>query len=210
MKIRRFNEGMFTDGEGENVFQGFAAVYDSPSKLSDDGKVELWETVRRGAFDRFLATSPHVVALVNHNTDLVLASTLNGSLRLDPFNERGLLSVFSPPNTSLGSDTRELVKSGTMKHMSFGAHVALKGGMSRKIVEDSETGKVLVRQTLLDLEVFDVSIVPFPAYLQTSVEVRSGEETEELMKSVKEELERQAKNRMRKKVCIGLSLLKAV
>jgi HK97 family phage prohead protease len=134
---------------------GYAAVYGS---LSED-LGGFREQIRPGAFDRALASNADVVALVNHDEDLVLGRLEATTLRLIA-DEKGLRVEIDLPDTTLGRDLAVQIGRRDLSKMSF-AFIAV-------IDEWDLSGTVAVR-TLIDVDLFDVSVVTWPAYRATSV-----------------------------------------
>jgi HK97 family phage prohead protease len=97
-----------------------------------------------------------MMLLWNHDTSAPLASTRNGSLSLRE-DARGLFVEATLPDTNLGRDIAELVRSGTIDAMSFGF----------KVQKDSWNDAGNVR-TLEDVSVFEISLVSYPAYESTA------------------------------------------
>jgi uncharacterized protein len=137
--------------------RGYAAVFNQLSEVIFGFR----ERILPGAFKSSLGND--VRALVNHDPAAIIGRTKNGTLTLRE-DDRGLYSEISPPNTTLGHDTVESIKRGDLDQMSFGF----------QIVKDDwkHEEKQLIRE-IHDVELFDVSVVAFPAYPQTSVAVRS-------------------------------------
>lgn len=140
---------------------GHAAVFDSPIEIGS------WfrEQIKPGAFARAVGEDD-VRALFNHDENFVLGRTVSKTLALRE-DEKGLAVEIIPPDTQL---VRDLVLSpierGDVSQMSFAFRVRKE--------EWDETGDVPVR-TLLEVELFDVSPVTFPAYPTTDVGLRSLE-----------------------------------
>lgn len=146
------------DDDGPKI-RGYAAVF---NRLSED-LGGFREQIAPGAFAKAV-TKNDIRALVNHNPDLVLGRNKSGTLRLSE-DEHGLAIEIDPPDTQTARDTMELLKRGDMTQMSFAFTV-------NKDTWTEEKGKVPIR-TLEDVNLFDVSVVTYPAYPQTSVKVRS-------------------------------------
>lgn len=144
-------------------FVGLAARYDSPSQ-DLGGFVEI---IRKGAFSQSLENNDEVVFLVNHNNDLLLCRRSTGSLILTDTDE-GLQIEANPPVTSYTDHVRTMVESGEWCQMSFGFFVE-----EDKWTEQDD-GKML--RELIKVKVFDVSVVTDPAYVQTSISLRSLDE----------------------------------
>ena len=152
----RVDEG----GEGEKPkIKGMAAVF---NKLSLD-LGGFREKLAAGAFAKTLKDAD-VRALWNHNPDYVLGRNKAGTLELEE-TERGLAVVNEPPDTAWARDLLTTMRRGDVDQMSFGFRVI-------KDEWTTEEGKDPIR-TLQEVKLFDVSVVTFPAYPQTSVKVRS-------------------------------------
>ncbi len=145
---------------------GYAAVFNS---LSED-LGGFREIILPGAFDRALREGHDVRALVNHNPDKMLGRTSSKTARL-AIDEKGLGVEVDVPDTQDGRDTTTLVKRGDLSQMSF----------SFRTLADqwrTENGEPL--RELLDLELFDVSVVAFPAYPATEISARALERAREI------------------------------
>lgn len=140
------------------IVRGYAAVFDS---LSEDlGGFK--EKINRSAFDNVLNND--VVALLNHDNNIVFGRTTSGTLKLS-VDERGLVSEIRMPNTQQANDTIELMERGDISKMSFGFYV------DRDKWEESERG--FVREVKEVKKLIDVSLVTRPAYNETTAAVRS-------------------------------------
>lgn len=146
-------------GSSPGVLAGYAALYNRPS----DG-LPFQEVLAPGAFRSTLAkvkAGDHdVLAFTEHDRRNVLGRVSAGNLKLEE-DSRGLRFTLELPDTQLARDTRELVRRGILKGMSF----------SFSVVKDSwskaEGGRS--RRTVHDLLAFEISIVGTPAYPSTSV-----------------------------------------
>lgn len=106
-------------------------------------------------------------ALWNHNSDMPLGRTKNGTLSLEK-DSQGLRFTVTPPDTSWGRDALESVKRGDVSGMSFGFY-------TNKERWTEEKDKTPLRE-LLDIELLEVSPVTFPAYPTTTAQARSAED----------------------------------
>ncbi|MHC4546824.1 MAG: HK97 family phage prohead protease [Planctomycetota bacterium] len=149
------------DGEGAGtVITGYAAVFDVLSTPMPWGH----EKIAKGAFARAIKQRADVIANLEHEGGLnVLGRVSNKTLTLRE-DDHGLRVEFRPPDTSAGRDAITLVKGGFLRQMSFMFAV--------KKQELEETDEGLLR-TLVDVDLYDVAIVAFAAYPQTSVKVRA-------------------------------------
>jgi len=148
--------------EGQPRIVGHAAVFDSPSEPLGFGR----EIVRRGAFAKTLQEAD-IRALVNHDPNYVLGRNRSGTLTLTE-DERGLAVDVQPPDTTWARDLLESIRRGDINQMSFGFWVV-------KDRWETEDGGEQIRE-LLEVELFDVSVVTYPAYPQTAVAVRALQE----------------------------------
>lgn len=139
--------------------EGYAAVFNSPS--ADLGG--FVETIRPGAFHASVAERADVLALFNHDTRWVLGRTTSGTLRLAE-DSRGLAFELMVANTSAGRDVLESVGRRDVTGASIGF---------RTIKDQWQRGGAMPRRELIQVQLFDVTITPTPAYPETSVAIRS-------------------------------------
>lgn len=138
---------------------GYAARFNSPTMIGD----YFEERIAPGAFATAIGRDD-VRALINHDDDLVLGRTKSGTLRLQE-DASGLRVEIDPPDTSYANDLIVSMQRGDIDQMSFGFRAVKQ--------EWDETGPILKR-TILEVELFDVSPVTFPAYESTEIAVRSA------------------------------------
>jgi HK97 family phage prohead protease len=134
------------------TFEGYAAVFNSPSE-----PLPFIERIAPGAFKRTLRERSDVKLLWNHDSNHPLASTRGGSLKLTEDNY-GLRVEARLANTQAGRDAAELIRTNVVDAMSFGFTVP-EGG-----AEWNENG---TERTLKSVRLFEVSVVPWPAYPST-------------------------------------------
>lgn len=105
--------------DGINYFVGYAAVYNSRSRLIlENGKV-FFEILLPGSFDRVLADPAlDVVLCIDHEHKTNLGRTISGNVKLES-DEIGLKFRALVPNTSLGRDTLEMISRGDYTDCSF-------------------------------------------------------------------------------------------
>jgi len=121
------------------------------------------EMIAPGAFTRSLKSGDPVFLLVNHDTDqLPLASTQGGTLTLSE-DEVGLrMEATLDPSNPRAAELASALTRGDVDKMSFAFTVAPEG--------DTREGGL---RTLTDLNLFEVSVVTWPAYDASSVGMRS-------------------------------------
>jgi len=156
-EVRTNHIELRAEGDGR-TFTGYASVFNEPSL-----PLPFTEIVKPGAFKRAIQSRNRIMLLWNHDTSNPLASTRNGSLQLAE-DARGLKVTATLPDTTLGRDIAELVRTGVIDAMSF--------GFSVKKDSWSQDGNT---RYLEDVSLYEVSLVSTPAYEQTSgtVSVRS-------------------------------------
>lgn len=137
--------------------RGYAAVFN----VLSEPIFGFRERILPGAFKKSLKND--VRALVDHDSSQIIGRTKPKTLTLRE-DDKGLYVEITPPDTTLGRDTVESIKRGDLDQMSFGF----------RTIEDvwKTEGGNPVRE-LIEVDLFDVSVVAFPAYPQTSVDVRS-------------------------------------
>ncbi|HBE76345.1 MAG TPA: HK97 family phage prohead protease [Firmicutes bacterium] len=144
------------------ILEGVPITYDTPTTIKDK-LGEYTEVIRRGALDG--ADLSDARLLYNHDLNKVpLARTPKTmQFNLDP---AGLKMIANLPDTVEGQSVHTAVKRGDLSGMSFAFKVP-KGGS----LYDAKTNT----RTITKIEkIYEVSVVPFPAYPQTSVEARSA------------------------------------
>ena len=163
---RRFSiprDGQFrTRAEDGNLYiEGYFAVYNSRYDLWDG----VYETIAPGAFDG--ETEGDIRALTNHDTTLVLGRTTAGTLTLRT-DETGLWgSIIVNQADQDAMNLYERVKRGDVSQCSFGFDI-----LDQDVqYQDGEPTVWIIRKVRL----YEVSVVTFPAYTDTSVEVRRTE-----------------------------------
>lgn len=159
MERRTYDAEWRVAGEPQipQIVEGYAALYDTLS-LDLGG---FRERILRGAFSR--ALNADVRALINHDDSLVLGRTVSGTLALAD-DERGLRVRILLPDTTYARDLVALMQRGDINQMSF----AFRSIRDRWTKEQGE-----VIRELIEVELYDVSIVTYPAYIDTSAELRA-------------------------------------
>lgn len=149
------------DGSSATV-RGYAAVFDQETMIGSYFR----ERIAPGSFSRAISEGQDVVFLVDHDGQ-PLARTRSGTLKLEE-DERGL--KIEAELDSEDPDAFRVIrkmKRGDLDKMSFAMIV-------RAETWTDESGNVALRE-IRDVDLFDVSVVTFPAYDGTEIGLRSLE-----------------------------------
>lgn len=163
---RRFTtlkDAVVDRGEDGIGFTGHAARFNSPTWIGP----KRWgfeEKVAPGAFAKSIKESD-VRFLINHDPNLILARNMAGTLRLSE-DDDGLLTDADLARTSYGDDLGVSLERGDITQMSF-AFETIKDEWEM----DEDTGEE--SRTLLEVKLWDVSAVTYPAYDDTDAALRS-------------------------------------
>jgi HK97 family phage prohead protease len=125
------------------------------------------ERFRKGAFMDSLRDDAQK-AYWNHNTDMVLGSTKNKTLRLNE-DDVGLHFEIDIPDTTWGEDAYKTIKRGDVDGVSFAFR------MLGEEWDESDPDNVV--RTVTKAKIAEVSPTPNPAYPQSEVQARSVEES---------------------------------
>lgn len=150
-----------TDGRIATLV-GYAAVFNS---LSED-LGGFREFIRQGAFTNSLNRGDDILALFAHSSSMLIGRRSANTLKLSE-DSKGLLVEIGVPDTSVGRDLVVSVNRRDLTGMSFGFNV-----VKQDWTRQNKDGDVLYRRELLQIDLFEVSPVAFPAYADTSVESR--------------------------------------
>jgi HK97 family phage prohead protease len=155
--------------DAKRTAAGYAALFNSETDIGGMFR----EVIAPGAFAETLKTAD-VRALVDHDTGRVIGRSSAGTLRLSE-DDTGLAVEIDLPDTTEGRDLGVLLQRGDISGMSFGFRV-------RKDTWD-ETGDMPVR-TIQAVDLYEVSAVAFPAYDDTSIGLRSLDDSREAKKAI--------------------------
>jgi hypothetical protein len=159
IEIRSYKAEIRADGEeSKPKIKGTAAVFD---KLSVDlGGFK--EIIHQNSFGDIIYTSD-VVALINHDPNLVLGRNQKSKTLFLEEKDTGLDFIIDPPGTSFANDLLVSMARGDMDKCSFAF-----------VVSDEYWEKVdgeAIRHVTKFKELWDISIVTYPAFPQTSAQL---------------------------------------
>lgn len=146
--------------DGKKTLEGYFIVFNSETELYPS----YYEKVEREAVLESV-NNGEIVALFNHETDKVLGSQKAGTLNLtvDDKGVFGIIKINEKDTEAL--NVYERVLRGDIAGCSFGFNI------DEEVVDTDENGNF--HSTLKKLEIFEVSIVTFPAYKDTSINARN-------------------------------------
>lgn len=153
---------------GKRYLEGYFSVFNEQYQVWDG-----WvETIAPGAFARYLASGADVKVLWNHDSNIVLGSTGNGtaSLREDEVGLYGSVEINEADQEAVNAYAR--IIRGDVDGCSFGFDIAR---MEEWWDEDSVYH---TRITEVD-PLYEVSPCTFPAYKGTSISARNKENLED-------------------------------
>lgn len=185
-------------GDGARI-RGYAALFNT---LSED-LGGFREQLQAGAFSDALGNSD-VRALINHDPNLVLGRDRAGTLTLRE-DGTGLQVEITPPDTQYARDLVEVMKRGDVNQMSFAFTV----GKEDQAWTRDGTGPWL-RTIKRVARLFDVSVVTYPAYPQTSAAVRALQELEDQATATAKEMQRVAASAARARQILQASDLRPI
>ena len=167
----------------EMKIEGYFVVFNSETKLFEN----YYEEISDKAFKDIDLTD--IRALADHDTAKVLGRTKSQTLSLS-VDEKGLYGEITiNKNDSEAVNLYERVKRGDIDQCSFGFNI-LDETMDTRA--DGST-----KWTITEIELFEVSVVTFPAYADTAVEARS-EQMKQLEKRNLQKRKAKLKERIQK------------
>lgn len=149
-------------GDSDLILEGMAVVYDTPAVIKESFG-EYTEVIRAGALDGADLSDSRL--LYNHDLGRVPLARTPRTMQLE-VGPAGLRMRAQLPDTEEGRSVHTAVKRGDLSGMSFAFKVPPGG--------DSFDPKGNTRSITRIEKIYEVSVVPFPAYAQTSVEARAA------------------------------------
>ena len=167
----------------EMKIEGYFVVFNSETELYDG----MYEEISDKAFANIDLSD--VRALADHDTAKVLGRTKSNTLKLS-VDDKGLYGeIIINKNDTEAVNLYERVKRQDIDQCSFGFNIL------NETMEQRADGTT--KWTITEIELFEVSIVTFPAYQDTSVEARS-EQMKQLEKRNLQKRKQQLKERITK------------
>lgn len=149
------------DSDSGPVIEGYFSVFNSDYPLWEGAT----EQVAPGAFRETLGGD--IRALINHDTRLVLGRTTSGTLELreDDKGLFGRIAVNRDDTDAMNLYAR--VQRGDVSQCSFGFDI-----LDEEYIERTDGGAMWI---IRKVRLHEVSVVTFPAYVETSVNARKAE-----------------------------------
>ena len=164
MRVKLDARSIERRAEGDPIgFKGHAAVFDKPTWIGS----KRWgfrEQVAPGAFAKTIKEAD-VRFLVNHDPNYLLARNKSGTLTLAE-DKTGLAVDADMAPVSYTNDIAVLMERGDLTQMSF-AFETVKDSWE---LDDDENEL----RTLLEVKLWDVSVVTYPAYEETDAGLRGA------------------------------------
>ena len=159
--IGKLNTRADNNETDEMKIEGYFVVFNTETEIWDG----LFEEISDKAFENIDLTD--IRALADHDTAKVLGRTKSQTLKLS-VDEKGLFGEITiNKNDTEAVNLYERVKRGDIDQCSFGFSIL------NETMEQRADGTT--KWTITEIELFEVSVVTFPAYADTSVEARSAQ-----------------------------------
>lgn len=148
--------------ENRLIIEGMPIVYDQPTTINDPAGKYI-EIIKRGALDSADLTDARL--LYNHDLNKVPLARTPKTMQFlhDP---AGLKMIANLPDTQEAKGVYTAVERGDLSGMSFAFKVPVGGDTYDRATNTRTINRIE--------KVYEVSICPFPAYPQTSVEARAA------------------------------------
>ena len=159
--------------DGEEIIEGIAAVYyDGTPRTEFALGDHLVERIMPGAFDEVLKGSGDVLALFNHDRNLLLGRESSGTLEIRSINE-GLAYRIVPGSTTVAHDVLEHIARRDVTGSSFSFRPV------KETWTEDRARKIDVVE-VQEVELFDVGPVTMPAYSATNAEIAEARNRRDL------------------------------
>ena len=166
-EIRKENE----NEKGKMILRGYPILFNEPTKIYTIFGDEIEETILPTALDR--TDLSNVYLFVGHNPDnLIGRAGINMRLEKD---DTGLFFECEIPNTQFARDWYNLIEAGIVDGMSFG------------FTSGDQVNWDNMTRTITDIiELYEITITPFPAYKLASVVAKQNDAVKDISQSDEE------------------------
>lgn len=160
--------------EAKPVIEGYGAVFYDPEDAKGT-QYHLWgnvyERIAPAAFAKAIQGQDDVRSLFNHDSNIVLGRVSAGTLKLS-IDNRGLWYEASPPDTqTIRDQVMSPIERGDVSGSSI-MFIPRRGGVVWR--EEEKDGIELEIRELIDVELWEVGPVTFPAFSSTTSGVRGA------------------------------------
>lgn len=156
--------------DGGKMLVGYGAVFYREGEAGTEYRLaeDVVERISPTAFKRALDEKQDARGLFNHDPNMLLGRAAAGTLRLST-DSRGLRYEIDLPDTQTGKDVAASISRGDLTGSSFSFRINGKSG------QRFEKAKGYDVRHIVDVDLYDVGPVTFPAYEGTTTAVRSGD-----------------------------------
>lgn len=181
------------DGGDGLTFEGYAAVFDSPTRI-DSWEGMFDEKIARGAFKKTIRERTPVLQF-DHGRHAIVGSIPIGSIRELREDERGLFVQARLASNWLIEPVREAIGNGSVNGMSFRFETVKDewyDAEGKRITDVDELMRLLwdagdrgpLSRTLREVKVPELGPVVFPAYPDTTASVRSRQVARQIAREI--------------------------
>ena len=163
IRLAEIRAAATADAAQDLILEGVAIVFDTPTIINDVGG-SYTEVIRSGALDTTDLSDVHL--FYNHDANKVPLARTPKTMELKQ-STVGLEFKATLPNTESAREVYEAVKRGDLSGCSF-AFTVPEGGDEYDPATNTRTIHKIAK-------LYECSVVPFPAYPQTSVEARNAQ-----------------------------------
>jgi HK97 family phage prohead protease len=156
--------------DGGKMIVGYGAVFHRDGDPGTEYRLaeDIVERIAPTAFKRALEQQQDARGLFNHDPNMLLGRVAAGTLRMTA-DERGLKYEIDLPDTQVGRDVAASIARGDLTGSSFSFRINGKQG------QRFEKGNGFDVRHIVDVDLYDVGPVTFPAYEGTTTGMRSGD-----------------------------------
>lgn len=156
--------------DGGKMLVGYGAVFYRDGEAGTEYRLapDVVERIAPTAFNRAIEQKHDARGLFNHDPNMLLGRFGAGTMRLKT-DATGLRYEIDLPDTQVGKDVAASIARGDLTGSSFSFRINGKSG------QRFEKGKDFDIRHIVDVDLYDVGPVTFPAYEGTTAAVRSGE-----------------------------------
>lgn len=156
--------------DGGKMIVGYGAVFHRTGEAGTEYRLapDIVERIAPAAFDRALSQKQDVRGLFNHDPNMLLGRSAAGTMRMSA-DAKGLRYEIDLPDTQVGKDVAASIARGDLTGSSFSFRINGKAG------QRFDKGDGVDVRNILDVDLYDVGPVTFPAYEGTTTGMRSGD-----------------------------------